>query len=218
MRETFLAGGAVLVLVISGLVHGSWTNRWEQSQALEEAVRSLQRMPARLGDWQGEDLDLEARQFAHSGIDGYKAMGYVDPFDHSRISTLLVVGRAGPVSVHTPDVCYGGAGYEMLGRPARHSVGGLPGQGPSELWVVRFRKQGLSETSSLRVFWAWSEDGRQWQVPDNPRMAFGRTAALYKLYVVREMASADEPLEDDPAVELIRRFITQFAPGAPTKP
>jgi len=104
MRETLLTGAVVLILVISGLVSGSWTNRWEKSQALEEAVASLQHMPRQLGDWRGEERETDDRQFARAGVDGYKAMTYVDPFDRSSVSTLLLVGRPGPVSVHTPDV------------------------------------------------------------------------------------------------------------------
>ena len=42
---------------MGGLVHGSWTNRWHKTQALEEAVAGLQHVPTRLGDWRGEILD-----------------------------------------------------------------------------------------------------------------------------------------------------------------
>ena len=38
MRDILLIGAAVALLVVGGLVHGSWTNRWHKPQALEEAV------------------------------------------------------------------------------------------------------------------------------------------------------------------------------------
>jgi hypothetical protein len=207
VREILSTAAVVVVVVISGLVHGSWTNRWEKSQALAEAVASLQHMPRRLGDWRGEELEMDARQFQRAGVDGYKAMGYVDPFDGSTITTLLLVGRPGPVSVHTPGVCYGGAGYEMLGAPTRYEVAPSGGGPPAEFWVARFRKEGLGERHQLRIFWAWRPWGGAWQAADNPRLAFGRVPALCKLYVVREMTSPDEPLEDDPALGLIRLLL-----------
>ena len=39
---------------------------------------------------------------------------------------------------------------------------------------------------------------------DHPRFAFVRSPVLYKLYVVRELANPNEPLEGDPAGELMR--------------
>jgi hypothetical protein len=112
--------------------------------------------------------------------------------------------------VHTPDVCYGGAGYEMLGAPARCEVAPAGGGPPAEFWVARFRKEGLGERHQLRIFWAWRPWGGAWQAADNPRLAFGRVPALCKLYVVREMTSPDEPLEDDPALGLIRLLLTDL--------
>jgi hypothetical protein len=209
VREILLTAGAVVILVLTGLVHGAWTNRWEKSQALEEAVASLQKVPHQLGDWRGEEMEMDAQQFERGGVDGHKAMSYFDPFDHSIITTLLLVGRPGPVSVHTPDVCYGGAGYEMLGEPTRCEVA-RPGEPPAEFWVARFRKEGGGERRHLRIFWSWLPWGGTWQAPDNPRLTFGRAPALCKLYIVREMTSPNESLEDEPAIGLIRLLLADL--------
>jgi hypothetical protein len=167
-------------------------------------------VPETLVDWRGEDLEMDPRQLERGGVDGWRARRYVDSFDETAVSVLLLCGRPGPVSVHTPDVCYGGAGYAMVGKPRRLEVK-LPGGGPpAEFWVVSFRKQGLGERTRLRIFWSWLPAGGAWQAPDNPRIAFGRAGALTKLYVVREMTSPDEDLEDDPALGLICRFLGEF--------
>jgi hypothetical protein len=213
MREILLTIGALAALVAASLVHGAWTNRWRKSAALEEAVAGLERMPSRLGGWRGEDLEMDPRQFARGGVDGWKAMRYTDSFDASSITTLLLVGRPGPVSVHTPDVCYGGAGYEMIGEPVRIEVAQPEGP-PAEFWTVIFRKQGVDGREHLRIFWSWQPWGGNWQAPDSPRAEFGNATALHKLYVVHPLASADEPLEDDPSLGLIRDFLKEFGkPG-----
>ena len=37
----------------------------------------------------------------------------------SDATALILCGRPGPVSIHTPDVCYRGLGYEPTGSPSR---------------------------------------------------------------------------------------------------
>ena len=206
MRVTLASVVAVAALIGAGLIHGSWTNRWRQSRELERAVAGLEGVPLKAGRWKGEEFDLDARMIERAGVDGWRGVRYTDPDTHNSLTVLLVCGRAGPVSVHTPDVCYGGAGYKMLGKPERHTFAdGV------EFRVVRFRKQGLGETRVLRVFWAWSTQGTRWEAPDVPRLSFGSAPALYKLYVVRELAAPDEPVDEDPAVDLLRRFVSEFA-------
>jgi hypothetical protein len=206
MRVILLTVVAVAAVIAVGLVQGSWTDRWGNSAALEEAAARLDRVPWQVGDWQGKELEMDARQMARSGVARYLARRYQNRFDHTSISILLLCGRAGPVSVHTPDVCYGGAGYEMVGRPARHEV--APG---TEFWVATFRAQGLTAPGYVRVWWAWSASGGGWKAAGNPRLAFGRTPALYKLYVTRELTSPEERPEDGPCVEFLRRFLTEYA-------
>ena len=72
-----------------------------------------------------------------------------------------------------------------------------------------FRKSNVATPTLLRVFLSWGHKG-VWSVPANPRFTFGGKSYLYKLYVVREMAKADEPLEQDPATELIKDLIPQL--------
>jgi hypothetical protein len=122
---------------------------------------------------------------------------YVHRRTGQAVDLLLVCGRAGPTSVHTPDVCYRGSGYDEVGEATRYAA---PGGGA--FWVRRFQKPGPAP-APLRVIYGWNATGA-WEAPDSPRTAFAGRAALYKLYVIREMARTDEPLEEDPAVDFLR--------------
>jgi len=109
--------------------------------------------------------------------------------------------------VHTPDVCYQGAGFTLAASPARSSA--APGEAGAEFWAARFLWAGPAPGSHRRIFWAWNAGGG-WQAPDNPRLAFARYPALYKLYVIREMSKRDEPPENDPCREFMRLLLPEL--------
>jgi hypothetical protein len=180
---------AAAVLVLAGVVHGIRTDRWVLSRDLQDAVARLESVPAAVGDWEGKTLELDPRELDLSGSAGYALRRFVH------------------VSIHTPDVCYRGLGYEPAAAPVRWTA---PARGadPSATFLsARFYKAEAAGTAPLRILWAWGADGA-WQAPEHPRLAFAHQPALYKMYVVRQLAREDEPLEKDPSV----RFLEQFLP------
>ena len=75
----------------------------------------------------------------------------------------------------------------------------MPG---NQLWVRRFEK--LSGVPvNLRLLYGWSSAG-SWQAPDYPRWKFAGGPLLFKMYVARELARQDEPIEGDPAIDFLR--------------
>src|SRR5439155_15150223 len=122
---------------------------------------------------------------------------------------LLVCGRPGPVSVHTPDVCYEGVGYEMAAAPVRYAAREGSSAAPAQFWMADFEKQRAAVPVRLRILWSWHAAGA-WQAPDDPRLTFARFPVLYKLYVIREMASGDERLEEDRCGEFLGQLLPEF--------
>jgi hypothetical protein len=195
---------ALPILVGFGIVEGVWTNRWQLSDATRVAAARLADVPARVGDWEGEDLELDAREVVKAELDGYLMRRYVHRTSGASVTVLLVCGRPGPVSVHTPDVCYGGAGYVQEAAAGRLPLETNP---PAELWRADFRKTG-SLPEQLHIAWCWAAAGA-WTAPDNPRVTFARAPALYKLYVVRQVVGREEPGEKDPAADFLRQFLPE---------
>jgi hypothetical protein len=111
------------------------------------------------------------------------------------VSVLLVCGRPGPMAAHTPDVCYGGAGYEMVGQPVRRTYRPTDA-GPAEFWTARFHKPSDPLGGQLRIYWSWNARG-DWEAADNARLAFAGAGALYKIYVICEASAAGAAPEDD---------------------
>jgi hypothetical protein len=193
-------------VAFSGVVHGLWTNRWARAGAAQEAADRLQDVTLPLGNWEAEPGQLSPRQVALAEIDGHLLRKYVNRRTGSIVSVLLVCGRPGPVSVHTPDVCYRGAGYEQMAAVARYTTAAGP---KAEFKVLQLRKQNVAVPLHLRVFYAWGAGGA-WAAPEHPRIAFAGRPALYKLYVTRQLSRLDEPLEEDPATDLIKVLLPEL--------
>src|SRR4051812_10903743 len=118
MRTLVLAIAAAVVAA-DGYVHGLWTQRWQSSPELAQAVDRLDLLPSTVGDWRGTDhRKLQDREVQQAGFAGHVHQSYRRP-DGAVVSVLLACGRAGPLSVHTPEVCYGGAGFQAAGDPVR---------------------------------------------------------------------------------------------------
>jgi hypothetical protein len=185
------ASGPILVCVVLvatlGVVHGVYTDRWGASGQLEQALEGLPRVPMKIGDWTGEDVPYEAEALTRAGIRGGVFRRYTNTRTREAVSLLIVCGRGGPVSVHTPDVCYSAAGYHQMAPEQRKEVEAGEAQ-KCWFYIARFGKPTAVVPQQLEIYWTWSRDGVTWNAPENPRLALARSPALYKLYVVREYA------------------------------
>src|SRR5947209_1965401 len=115
-----------LAVAATGTVHGVWANRWSSPEALQRATARMAEVPMTLGDWDGQAGELDARQLAVADVSGHLLRRYVNRRNGAVVTVLLLCGRPGPVSVHRPEVCYGGAGYELAAPRAKHPA---PGEG-----------------------------------------------------------------------------------------
>jgi len=200
---------ALVLVIAAGLVHGRWTNRWTTSAAVVKAVGKLGRLPMILGDWQARSLEMNREQLALAEIAGCIARRYENRQNKAAVTVLLVCGHPGAISVHTPDICYTGAGYgptgplEMLALPV-----GTTGP-PASFRNAVFAKTSAGVPTYLRILWSWSADGA-WEAPANPRLRFAPRQVLYKLYVIRELAAADDRLEGDPSLDFLRTLLPEL--------
>jgi exosortase len=196
---------ALAIVVLQGLVHGWWIDRWTVSDEPGASAARLADVPLTMGEWDGEALALDPHHQAIGEIRGYLFRRYVHRSRKTVLSVLLVCGRPGPISVHTPDVCYRGAGFEPIAPPARRTVAAPPAA-PAEFWTASFRKRDAVTPTRLCIFWAWNEK-KGWHAVDYPRLVFARAPALYKLYVVRETTAADDSADAQPIVDFLQVFL-----------
>jgi Protein of unknown function (DUF3485) len=191
---------AFTVLLVSGLVHGFWTQRWHTAEALDSAVARLYAVPLKAGSWHADNIEVDPEPYKQARAVGYWMRRYTKEGSTEAISVILMCGRAGHMAVHTPDICYRGAGYEMVSEPAKFR---LPGRGDFEFWTATFRPT-KAGGADLELYWSWRA-GDSWLAPTSPRLTFGGRPYLYKLYVVREQAgdAAQGPVMADFLAQLM---------------
>jgi hypothetical protein len=202
LRVTLIAAAAV-VLLASGAVHGLWTDRWTiDPKDTKEAAERLGQLPSDLAKWEGKEIEMNTDP--RLGLAGVLARRYVDRESGKVVTIYLACGRPGPVSTHTPDVCYEADGFK--GEPPTRVTLPADGTAAPEFWTARFTRQRPDGQTTLRIYWAWhAADG--WKAADNPRVAFASEAVLHKLYVIRELVNPNDPAEGDACTEFMRELL-----------
>jgi hypothetical protein len=175
---------AFALVLGAGVVQGLHTDRWSTSAQLATSAAKLEGLSFTLGDWQGEDekkqMEDSAKELAE--IVGYKMRIYRNTVTGAMVRVLIMCGRPGPIAVHTPDICFGGAGYRVFDeetkslQPAKESPA-------MEFKTARFVREDALNGSALRIYWGWTTDGT-WSAPKDPRWTFASAPALFKLYVM----------------------------------
>jgi hypothetical protein len=210
------AYSAVVLVIVAGLVHGFWTDRWTVSHAPAEAAARLAKLPLTVGEWEAQPLKGEAK--STEAIAGELNRRYVHRKNGSEVTVVIFAGLPGPVSIHTPDVCYGAAGFKVE-SPARYRLAAEDGSPGGSFWTADLHKARVTQELHQRIFWAWTARGT-WQAADDPRLAFAGERVLFKMYLVRPMHSPSEPIEGDACLQLLRELLPQLAKNLfePEKP
>jgi hypothetical protein len=201
---------ALAIIVLTGWVHGDLSGRWGASQELQDAVDRLQGIDQTLGSWRAYDFELDPQAVQIGEIAGYVVRRYENAAGQA-YTVMLVCGRPGPISAHTPEWCYGGAGFHPESANTTEQLQ-LGDNRTATFWRNLFRKDQAAVPESLEICWAWNA-GDGWKAPENPRLAYAPKRHLYKLYVVRN-ASGDGD-GDQPYLER-EEFMKELIPAVDT--
>jgi hypothetical protein len=175
-----------LLLSVSGLgllaTAAIWGDRLQRQllnpAALARAAGRVAKIPERIGPWSSTPRELPAQEARLAEVTAGLRRDYRRERSHDVVTLTLLCGPAGPLSVHPPEACLEGLGWQLSLGPV--IVSPIPG---TRLHKAAFEPPEFSGTSILRVVWGWSS-GSEWDVPDYPRLAYRGQSALYKLYAV----------------------------------
>ena len=199
---------AVSALVGGGVMHGLRTDRWGAKSDVKAAAARLDAVPEKVGEWEGRPMEIDARQLTIAEADGHLSRYYVNRRTGAEVAVVVLCGRPGPLSLHSPEVCYAGAGFNIDGDRQKIPLTG-DGLPPAELFNAKFAKPGVVP-DVLNVFWAWKASGGHWEANSDPRLAYVRSNILYKLYVIRRVVRPEEDLTHDPCLDFLRAFLPQL--------
>jgi hypothetical protein len=189
-----------IALIVCGLVHGYWTDRWAPPVETAEAAQRLDAIPLEIGEWDGEVIDVKPGE-AGEGVAGCIKRRYVHRKSGQAVSLFIVCGRHGPVSIHTPEVCYGASGFTVSAKEHVQIESG------DFFWRTEAIRTNATEETRLRLYWAWN-GGNGWTAPEEARVVFVKNPVLHKLYVVRELSNVSEAGQRESCEE----FLTVLLP------
>lgn len=201
-----LAAAALLLGTLgSGWLHGRLVQRWGQAEALQAAAAKLPGgLPQQLGDWRlAQTHELEEGVGEVLQCAAHLEGEYLNDLTGDRIVVAIVVGPAGPISVHNPEICYSAQDYEMNGDRQRLAMEDTNGQ-THTLWQVEAHSRDGARPP-LRLLYAWSR-GSQWEAASGPRFAFAGYPVLYKL----QLSGPPHNQPTDSSSDACQAFLSQF--------
>jgi hypothetical protein len=206
------------VLVIVGLTipQIQMSDRFSGSNvSAEQRAELLKKIPKKIGDWQGEDMEIDETVRKTAGAVGAVSRVYRNSRTGEKVDLWLIVGHGRVISAHTPNICYRASGFEM--RAPENSLYPMQVDGEREapFWTNTFFKEDiLTKRSMIRVFWSWynteDEDHKGevvWEAPPNARYYFGNTRALYKMYFTSQMKDPLETADESACLRFAKDFL-----------
>lgn len=195
-----LAAGVGITLT-TGIVCGRVSQRWGPVPDMVAAAAHLKQLPAQLGNWQlVKEDNLSDKVTQTLMCAGYVIRTYVDQTTGDSVNLAIIVGPTGPISVHTPEICYSSQAYSLTDPREAQQL--ADGKGKiHRFWRTIFRSTNAT-AEQLCVYYGWCAD-REWQAAESPRFEFAGRPMLFKL----QMASLVPPghLNDRNACESFLR-------------
>ena len=209
---SFIVGITVIVLITVGvtLYTGADWGRWGSLRGLDEARALLKNLPMQIGDWVAEkEGELDSTSITMLRIqDSYVFRSYKNTDTQAFVRVTFMVGPAGRITVHSPEVCFGGKDYKMESARERVEFNVLPLSSDKEtidtFWKVNYVGQSL-DTNNLISFYYAVSPGDAWKAVEHPRLTFQKYRYVYKLQA--EAFSGTEEAEDT-----VKKFLSECLP------
>lgn len=175
------------ITITTGAVCGRVSQRWGPVPDLVAAADHLNTMPAVIGSWRLVKEDkLTDHVIQTLQCAGYVNRTYRNQANGDEVTLAIIVGPTGPISVHTPEICYSSQAYSIEEPREPRKVESGIGKA-STFWCTRFRSTNAT-AEELCVYYAWGT-GEDWQASESPRFEFAGNKMLFKL----QMASLVPP-------------------------
>jgi len=210
-----LAAVAALTL-LGGAIQGRLRYRWGPPEALRAAVvDKLEEVPAAFGGPQNDRWQRKSSGvLADDTLEMLECWGYILRTYENRgtgelVSVSVLVGPVGPISVHSPEICYSSQNYVKLGKRQPVTIQSGEEQ-DDQFWALTFKAKTLQE-DLLRVYYAWTTN-EHWSAPEEARFAFLGSPYLYKIQLATELPAEAGLKDSDTCREFLRDFLPVLRP------
>ena len=210
----FLGMAIVIVLtLLSTYVIGSNWGRWGNfKQAMADAGKAVEGIPRSFGDWEAaaDDEKLDQASVEQLELSDYVVRRYTNKVTNETVSLIFMVGPTGRLTVHTPQICFGGRNFKMNSLPTPVSFpfegDGDASENKDVLSKLVFTNQSVN--GGAKLFYYGISTGRNWQeLKSTARSDFQNFRFLYKMQL-EAFANEEGSGEND----VIARFLRDFLP------
>ena len=205
IRRNILLLACLVLTISSGVLRGRVDYRWGVSEDFLMAAERVRAIPKQLGEWEAEKMErLDEQAQSMLRVSGDVFARYATPTGE-HVSMTFLVGPAGPLAIHTAEVCYGSANYTIQGGVQRETI--IDDAGTEHQFAVVVFRENRVGNRPLKVYYAWNK-GDRWIAPVSPRTEFAGTPMLYKI----QIATADVGADDNTHVDSAAKFLKQNLP------
>ena len=204
---TFLVAG---LTAASGMIHGRLTNRWGQPPAMLAAAEQLKGVPTQFGDWRM----LDEEKMGETAEIMLELAGYVNRnYENEKgqvVHVAVLLGPAGRISVHTPEICFSSRDYYPKDQRKRTPIPTKKSADePEDLWRLTFKSRKISGHLML-VYYGWSRGGR-WSATEGARWEYAGSPYLYKIQLASQLPPG-QTLDKDPCKDFLDDFLPVLQP------
>jgi EpsI family protein len=107
---------------------------------IQQLSLDIRELPMKLGEWQGEDQELDKATFDRTGADVAVRRAYHDAEDHSMSMLLASYSDPDAGLYHSPTNCYRSSGWRLV-EDSKVNVT-IPGAGPQQIYLGTWEKRG----------------------------------------------------------------------------
>ena len=199
--------GSIAIMLSFGIAYGFLSDRWGVSQKVIDAANRLNDVPMEFGDWvgaKGSPIDKDTQRTA--GAVNYLTRTYTNANGDTVFVTMLC-GRPGPISTHSPDVCFRGAGLRQKFEAEEQQI---PCEGSIEanFLSAEFQRPQSKPGPDMKTYWSISPNGTTWYAVSDSRLQFGHHPYLYRTFISTSMTR----LADEDQPDVIEEFLKDFLP------
>jgi hypothetical protein len=187
------------------MVFGRLTQRWGAVPDLAAAGQKLQSFPTEIGNWQLlSDDKISDSVLQVLSCAGYVNRHYVNRQTGKTITIAIYVGPPGPISVHTPEICYSSIAYAIQDPRKEVTITDKDGREHS-FWMLTFRSN-KSSIDRLQVYYSWQGSGA-WIASNSPRFQFAGNKLLYKMQMSTLVPAKDAETGSDACQDFLSALL-----------
>ena len=191
------------------VAHGWIRSRWDFDAEATRRGNSMQNLPNNLVVGSEKLRKTSTTSFSTNlKCEHYFDHVYYNQELDASAEVATFFGNAGPIAVHTPDVCYRHSDYKIVDTQVLDV-------GEHQFKLVVMERKSVDQ-ARIHVCFAWLREDH-WEVTDSPRFAYAFTRHLYKMQMVighpsltisREENSGEDVGDD---MSLTMSFLKEFA-------